>query len=177
VVSDEKVREETNSKGASAAEQPEAALAETSADEQGVHPEKAESVAAGPPPARRRTLSRLIFLVCGLLVALYLGTQGPQEQHVRVVLGAAAPEVTEVGVQYISKGGDVAREAHFSFPKGAAPRVVPHEAQLPNGDYRLQIEIDARDVRRTIQRQVTLGGGSTQIDVSSALATEDKPHP
>ncbi|MBX3209303.1 MAG: hypothetical protein KF764_29995 [Labilithrix sp.] len=129
---------------------------------------------AAPAPSvrKRRPLSRLAFLVFGLLVALYLGTLRPQEQHVRVVLGAGAPEVTAVDLEYVAADGEIAREAHFAYPAGAAPRVVAHEPQLPNGEYRLQIEVDARGGRRGIQRQVTLGGGSTQVDVSSALARE-----
>lgn len=137
-------------------------------------PDAEPSAGAPPKSPRRRTLSRIVFLVFGLLVALYLGTQGPQEQHVRVVLGAAAPEVTTVDLQYVAKDGEVAREAHFTYPKGSAPRVVAHEPQLPNGEYRLQIDLDTIDGRRAIQRQVTLGGGSTQVDVSSAV-TRDKP--
>jgi hypothetical protein len=125
-----------------------------------------------PAPVRsRRRLTSIIFLVFGLFVAYYLTQLKPQEQHVRVVLGRGAPEVTALGLQYIGKEGDIAREAHFSFGIGQAPRVVAHEPQLPNGSYRLQIDVDARDGRRAIQRQVTLGGGSTQVDVSDALTT------
>lgn len=111
----------------------------------------------------------------GLLVATYLGTQGPQEQHLRVVLGAVAPEVTGVDIQYVAKDGELAREAHFVYPQGGAPRVVAHELRLPNGEYRLDIEVDTRDGRRAVQRRVTLEGGSTQVDVSTALTREDKP--
>lgn len=109
-------------------------------------------------------------MVFGLLVAVYLGTQGPREQHVRIVLGSAASEVTSVALQYIAKNNDVVRETTFQYPVGSAPRIIAHEPQLPDGDYRLQIEVDTRGGRRTIQRQVTLGGGSTQVDVASALA-------
>ncbi len=90
------------------------------------------------------------------------------------MLGSGAPEVTGVALQYLGEGGDVAREARFAYARGSAPRVVPHEPKLPNGVYRLQIDIDARDVRRSVERQVTLGGGSTQVDVSSALASGDR---
>ncbi len=127
-----------------------------------------------PVGPRRRPLTRFVFLVFGLLVAFYLARQGPKEQHVRVVLGAAAPEVTAVDLQYVAKGGDTARQAHFSYVKGTAPRVVAHEPQLPDGEYRLEIDLDTIDGRRAIQRQVTLGGGSTQVDVSSALM-RDRP--
>lgn len=127
----------------------------------------APAAPAASAPPRRRALSRLAFLAFGLLVALYLGTQGPQEQHVRIVLGAAAPDVTRVDLEYVTTDGDVAREAYFTYPRGAAPRVVGHEPQLASGDYRLQIELSTLDGRRAVQRQVTLGGGSTQVDVSN----------
>ena len=135
----------------------------------------AASACARPTPGRKRQLSRLVFLVIGLLVAVYLGTLKPQEQHVRVVLGAAAPEVIGVELQYIAEDGEIARQTRFTYPAGAAPRIVAHEPELPNGEYRLQIEVDTRDGRRGAQRQVTLGGGSTQVDVSSALTREQPP--
>jgi hypothetical protein len=168
VAADERTSAVTTSTTDENAPQPSAAAAEPSAAEPSETPSR-------PAPRGRRPLTRLAFLAFGLLVALYLGTQGPHEQHVRIVLGAAAAEVTAVDLQYIALDGDVVREAHFAYPNGAAPRIVAHELQLPNGDYRLQIDVDARDGRRGIQRQVTLGGGSTQVDVSSALARETPP--
>ena len=95
----------------------------------------------------------------------------------RVVLGAASPDVTGVALQYVAKDGEVARETKFTYSHGSAPRIVAHEPQLPNGEYRLTIEVDARDGRRSVQRQVTLGGGSTQIDISSALREETPSAP
>ncbi len=148
------------------------AAADASAEPTVPRADTSAAPAVAPRAPSRRPLTRFAFLVVGLLVALYLGTLRPQEQHVRVVLGAGAPEVTGVDLQYVAGDGEVAREAHFAYPAGAAPRVVAHEPELPNGEYRLQIEVEARDGRRDIQRQVTLGGGSTQVDVSSALARE-----
>jgi len=134
-----------------------------------------ETASTSRTPGRKRQISRLLFLVFGLLVAVYLGTLKPQEQHVRVVLGAAAPEVIGVELQYIGEDGEIARQTRFTYPPGAAPRIVAHEPELPNGEYRLQIEVDTRDGRRGTQSQVTLGGGSTQVDVSSALTREQPP--
>jgi hypothetical protein len=135
--------------------------------------------AARPP--RRSPFARIAFLVFGAGVAVYLGSQGPKEQHVRVVLGSAAPDVTEVSLRYVAADGEVARVTRFAYDAGSAPRVVAHEPQLPSGDYRLEIEVgrtpraaDEGDSRKAIQRQVTLGGGSTQIDISNALVREDK---
>lgn len=118
-----------------------------------------------------------MFLLAGVLVAIHLGSGGPQEQHLRVVLGAAAPDITGVGLQYVGKDDEVVRDVHFAFAKGTAPRILSHEQKLPNGEYRIQIDVDARDVRRAVQRRVTLGGGSTQLDVSNALSREDNPLP
>ena len=78
-------------------------------------------------------------------------------------------------------------------------RIVSHEPQLPNGDYRLEVDVDvepdpgdsgpsgrsdrnaseneaspSNEGRRAIQRQVTLGGGSTQVDLSTALGRRDR---
>jgi hypothetical protein len=114
----------------------------------------------------RRRGAAFVLLAVGVAIAAYLFPQIPREQHVRVVLGDAAPMVTGLGIQYAGEDGEVAREAHFSYEAGTAPRIVSHEPRLRNGDYRLLIEIDARDGRRSVQRQVRLGGGSTQIDVS-----------
>lgn len=125
---------------------------------------------------RRSPIGRFVFLGAGLLTAFYLGAKSPREQHVRIVLGAASPDVTGLALQYVAGDGDVAREAHFAFPSGGAPRIVAHEPRLPDGDYVLDIEVDAREGRRGVQRRVTLGGGSTQVDVSSALVRDMKPH-
>lgn len=161
-----------------------------------IEPPIAATSAASEPssprqaPSHRRAVS-IAFLVFGLLVAAYLGSQGPQEQHVRIVIGPRAPDVIGVELRYVGSDGEVARSTHFAFPTGKAPRVLSHEPQLPNGEYRLEIDVDlqengetgagsghvgARDGRRGVQRQVTLGGGSTQVDVSTALIREEQPH-
>jgi hypothetical protein len=123
----------------------------------------------------RRRLGSLVLLIAGVCLALYLSKVDPQEQHIRIVLGAKAPEVTMVALQYVAQDGEIARDARFSYRAGSAPRVIAHEPQLASGDYRIQIEVETPGGRRTIQRQATLGGGSTQIDVSNAL--DAKPDP
>lgn len=139
----------------------------------------ADEPEAGPPeappaasPARRSILRRrapLLILLAGGALAAYLASRGPRTQHVRFVLGAAASEVTMLEVQYVDPEGDVARQARLTFDAGAAPRVVPHEPELPDGDYRLRIEVDAREGRRAVERQVTLSGGTTSVDLAGAL--------
>jgi hypothetical protein len=123
--------------------------------------------------SRRSRIIRLLFLVFGISVALYLGTQGAQEQHVRIVLGSEAPRVVGLDLRYVAGESDVMREVHFTYPPTGAPRIVSHEPKLPNGEYKLQIDVDTREGRRGIQRRVTLGGGSTQVDVSSALVRDE----
>lgn len=138
----------------------------------GEEPRERSSAPSRSAPRRSRA-AKLAFLAFGALVATYLASQGPKEQHVRVVLGSAAPAVTDVGLTYVGEDGELAREARFAYPSGGAPRIVAHEPRLPNGEYRVQIDVDAPGGRRAIQRQVTLGGGSTQIDVSSALSRDE----
>lgn len=118
-------------------------------------------------------VTRVAFLAIGLLVALYFGTQGTQEQHVRIVVGAAAARVVSIDLRYVGPDGDILREARFSYPAGGSARVVSHEPKLPNGDYAVQIDVETREGRRDLQRQVRLGGGSTQIDISSALLPDE----
>lgn len=110
-----------------------------------------------------------MFLVFGLGVALYLGGTGPREQHVRIVLGEAAPEVAGVDLQYLGEGGDVVREARLTYRSGSAPRVVAHEPRIADGSYRLHIDVTTSKRRVSLERSVTLGGGSSQVDLSAAL--------
>lgn len=124
----------------------------------------------------RRRIGSLVFLAVGLAIAFLLSNQAPQEQHVRVVLGAGAPEVTAVTLAYTSEGGDTANETSFAYAKGQAPRVVAHEPRLPHGDYQLRVEVRAAsgpdagtEIHRSVERRVTLKGGSAQVDVSSAI--------
>lgn len=126
------------------------------------------SAGGSPRPVRSR-LAKLGFLLFGLAVAAYLGMRGPHEQHVRLVLGDAAPEVTGLEIQYVDSDGEVAREARLSYPAGSAPRVVSHEPELPDGTYRLKVDVATRERRVPVERSVTLGGGSTQVDLSQAL--------
>jgi hypothetical protein len=132
---------------------------------------------ASPPapiaPGRTRRLTRFGLVAAGVAVALYVGGQVPRDQHVRIVLGDAATEVKALDVRYVAPDGEVLREVHFTYPSAATPRVVSHESKLPNGDYDLQIDADTREGRRGLVRRVTLGGGSTQIDVSTAITRED----
>lgn len=114
----------------------------------------------------RRRIGSLVFLAFGLGVAFYLSQNGPQEQHVHVILGGTAPEVTGVQLSYASMTGDIANETRFAYAPGAAPRIVSHDPKLPRGDYDLKVDLSGPDGGRSVQRRVTLQGGSTQLDLS-----------
>jgi hypothetical protein len=127
-------------------------------------------------PSRRR-IARIVVLVA--VVALYFtfASRWPKENVVHVVLGAAAPQVTELDLRYApaTKNGpmveDWTREAKFSFPDGSAPRVVTHEPRIADGDYVVEIEIlKASHAIVRSQRRVSLAGGTTSIDVSEPVA-------
>ncbi len=119
-------------------------------------------------PVRQRKLLPFLVLGSGALIAAYLSSKSPRDQHLRLVLGATAraAEVTGLEIQYLAEDGDLARDARMTFAAGEAPRVVSHEPQLADGDYRLRIDLDTREGRRSVERRVTLGGGTTQVDVS-----------
>lgn len=116
------------------------------------------------------------MLAAGLGAVLYLGSKKPREQHVRVVLGDRAADVTALELTYATPSGDVARHARLSFD-AAAPRIVAHDPELADGDYVLRIEVDAREGRRSTERRVTLAGGTTQIDLVDVLSPSRSPKP
>jgi hypothetical protein len=131
--------------------------------------EAAAPTAAAERSPRRRRLVSLGFLGFGLAVAFYLSQASPHEQHVRFVLGAAAADVSALEVQYVADDGEVARVTRMTFDRGRAPRVVAHDPELPDGDYRLQIEVGTTEGRRAAERRVTLSGGTTSVDLAGVL--------
>ena len=120
----------------------------------------------------RSRYAALAFLGIGIAVTAFLAKRGPHEQHVRFVLGDSAPEVTGLEVQYVDRDGDVSREARLVYAEGTAPRIVPHDPELPDGTYKLKVDLTTRDRRVSVERSVTLSGGSTQVDLSAALVRE-----
>ena len=119
-----------------------------------------------PKGITKRRIGSLVFLAVGLGIAWYLGQNGPQEQHVHVILNERAPLVTGVSLQYTAANGDVANETSFHYSPGQAPRIVSHDPKIPSGDYKLKVDVDLPDSRKTVEKQVTLKGGSAQVDVS-----------
>jgi hypothetical protein len=123
----------------------------------------------GAKPRSRKGALKFVLLAAGLLVAAYFGAKSPRDQHVTLVLGPAADRVTGLEIQYIAADGDLARAARMTFEPGAAPRVVSHEPKLADGDYGLRIDLDTREGRRSTERRVTLGGGTTQVDLAGVI--------
>lgn len=126
-------------------------------------------------PVRRRKLLPFLVLGAGALIAGYLSSKSPRDQHLRLVLGPRAAEVTGLEVQYVAEDGDLARDARMTFVAGETPRIVSHEPQLADGEYRLRIDLDTREGRRSVERRVTLGGGTTQVDVTNVLSASPSP--
>ncbi len=139
-------------------------------------PEPTSSTPAPAPVRPRKKLLPVLFIAGGALLASYVTSKAPREQQVRLVLGPAAAEVTQVEVQYLGADGDLARDARMSFEQGRAPRVVSHQPQLADGEYRLRIDLDTREGRRSVERRVTLGGGTTQVDLAG-IFTSPLPEP
>lgn len=123
--------------------------------------------------ATRSRVAKVGFLLAGIGAVAFLKMRGPHEQHVRFMLGDAAGDVTGLEIQYVDADGDVAREARLAYPAGQAPRVVPHEPELPDGAYKVKVDVSTRERRVSVERSVTLSGGSTQIELAAALAPHE----
>ncbi len=123
-------------------------------------------------------------------VRIVLGDAAPRVVDVDVRY--VSPGGLGVSPNGVVANPDLTREVTFHYAPGAAPRIVSHEPKLANGDYLVQMEFglspassgsalpDATPVSLgdtpkppgpavTVERNVTLSGGSTSIDVSRAL--------
>lgn len=113
-----------------------------------------------------------VLVVVGVVVFGVLGPKWPKDQTLNLVLGDAAARVEEVQVRYREASGeDWTREATFRYGSTTAPRVVHHEARLPDGEYAVEIELLARNSERAVvTREVQLsGGGSTSVDLAEVV--------
>ena len=109
----------------------------------------------------------VLFGALGAGAYFFLSPRFPKDQSVNVVLGDRAPSVTELTMRYASdKEPDLRRDVSFHFDQGKAPRVVHHEARLPDGDYVVSVEVHGEHTF-TKERRVHLESGSTtQIEAS-----------
>ena len=118
--------------------------------------------------ADRRVILPL-FAAVALGLYFLFAPRLPKDQTVEIVLGDAAPKVTEVRLSYDDPSHDWASEIDLSFEGKAAPRVVHHEPHMPDGDYKLSIDVSGHDHVAHVERNVSLHGGTTSVDVSQAI--------
>ncbi len=139
-----------------------------------------------PQSIRRRARSPFSWLVLLAFVgvAFYVSGKAPKEQHVRFVLGAAAPSVTrltcdyEAADQVTPTGAEgVARAAEFTYDHGDAPRIVAHDPELVPGDYVLRIRVFSKDGQNTLERRVTFLSGTVSVDLADAIPSPSPSPP
>lgn len=112
----------------------------------------------------------VVLLVLALGAYFVLSPRLPKDQTVNVVLGDDADRVHDVTLRYTQDGeSETAREATFHFDH--APRVIRHDARLPNGDYTVTVDLRGSGSAH-VERKVTLSGGSTNVDVSETKLME-----
>ena len=113
----------------------------------------------------------MLILAGMLAIAAVVARKWPKDQTVHFMLGTAAPRVQELEARYAPGIGsdDWVREATFRWDPGQAPRVVTHEARLPDGDYTVEIEIKGDGGPAVVRKKVTLSGGSTSIELAEAI--------
>lgn len=112
----------------------------------------------------------VILLVLALGAYFTLSPRLPKDQTVNIVLGDDAERVHDVTLVYTQDGeSETAREATFHFEH--APRVIRHDARLPNGDYTIAVDLRGSGSAH-VERKVKLAGGSTNVDVSETKLME-----
>jgi hypothetical protein len=113
-----------------------------------------------------------LLLVAALgAVWLVLGRHIPHDQTLHVVLGDAAPRVTEVRLGYAAADheSELTREATFQWAEGSAPRIVTHAPRLADGAYVVQIQLVTRIDSAIVTRRVKIEGSPVSIDVREAI--------
>src|SRR5579883_1225086 len=109
----------------------------------------------------RKRVALIILLLGAVTVFLYMSRFAPKDQTVHFMLGDAAPRVVELDARYLREGSgtdEPARVVSYHWSKGSAPRVVTHEARLPDGDYTVEIDVSSSDAMSTVRRRVELKG-------------------
>ena len=110
-----------------------------------------------------------LFAVVALGVYFFLAPRFPKDQAIEVVLGDAASKVTSVHLAFEDTKGDWTSAVELNFESKPAPRVVHHEARMPDGDYVLDIDVTGEVAATHVERKVSLRGGTTSVDVSEAI--------
>jgi hypothetical protein len=89
--------------------------------------------------AHRRSLSRVVALLGGVVVVLALFPHVPRKVDVEFELGPTHQEIVEVRVAYLQDGEEL-HGVSFSFP-GGAPGQLRHSVTLPPGDFEVHAEL------------------------------------
>lgn len=119
---------------------------------------------------QRRRPILVVILVLALSAYFFLSPRLPKDQTVNLVLGDGADRVTDVTLRYTLDGeSETAREATFHYDH--APRVIRHDARLPNGDYVITVDLRGSGTAH-VERKISLSGGATNVDVSEAHLLE-----
>lgn len=121
-----------------------------------------------------RRLILPLFAVAGLGVYFFLMPRLPKEQTVEIVLGDSAAKVDTVRISYEATTSEWSSEVELHY-KGGAPRVVHHEAKMPDGSYKLSIDVSGPGAGAHLERRAELSGGTTSIDVSESVAMGGAP--
>ncbi len=140
----------------------------------------------------RRRIAFGFLLAAAIALYFTLAPRWPKDQTLHVVLGDAAPRVSEVRLRYAEPAAALAedwtREVTFRYAieerpgdkakeaSTSAPRVITHVARLADGDYLVEIDVTSSANRTTTtRRRVTLLGGATSIDVAHDVAEGTAP--
>jgi hypothetical protein len=117
----------------------------------------------------KKRIGQLAILVAALGIFFLLSRSWPRDQVLHFSFGDAAARVEELHVDYgehAASSREASRAVDFRYAKGQAPRIVTHEARLPNGEYDVEITLFAGGATRSVTKRVLLDGGSTTIDLS-----------
>ncbi len=117
-----------------------------------------------------RRLVMPLFAVVAMGLYFFFSPRLPKDQTIEIVLGDAAAKVVAVRLTYEDPGSSWTSEIELNYPKKSAPRVVHHAPHMPDGDYRLAIDVTGAAGGAHVDRRVVLRGGTTSVDVSEALA-------
>lgn len=122
-----------------------------------------------PKPTLQLGRRSMFFAAAGVvLLVAYARPKLPREQRLRLLLGPRARGARSVRITWLSEGEPL-REATLSFPAEGAPEVVTQEIRLPDGDYEVEVEVEAQENRAAARKRVTLGGASTTLDLRDHL--------
>lgn len=122
-------------------------------------------------PELRRWVARIVFMGGAAAMLVFFAPRVPRDQALVFRVGS---DVKKLDASFTKQGEfEPRRGLTLSFGEGA-PRSISQSVSLPNGAYRVAVEIERRSpdgspTETTYVRQVNLEGGET------VLALEDAP--